>query len=127
MELRQKFPSIKLKIWLKISNLAKSSFYEWIKKLAIVNQEELKLIDLIENIFKESNENYGYRRITIALKQKGFNINHKRVYRIMRENNLKCIKFFRRSRSYSSFKGEVGKIAENKLNRKFQVIVPNKV
>jgi len=127
MELRHKFPSIKLKIWLKISNLAKSSFYEWIKKLEIVNQEELELTNIIKNIFEESNETYGYRRITIALKQKGFKINHKRVYRIMRENDLKCIKFFRRSRSYSSFKGEVGKIAENKLNRKFQVIAPNKV
>lgn len=127
MELRQKFPSIKLKIWLKISNLAKSSFYEWIQKLETVNQEEVELTNVIKNIFEESNETYGYRRITIALKQNGFKVNHKRVYRIMRENDLKCIKFSRRSRSYSSLKGEVGKIAENKLNRQFQVTVPNKV
>ena len=127
MELRQKFPSIKLKTWLKISDLPKSSFYEWVQKLETVNKEELELTNVIKNIFKESNETYGYRRITIALKQKGFNANHKKVYRIMRENNLKCIKFTRRSRGYSSFKGEVGRIAENKLNRKFQVTAPNKV
>ena len=45
----------------------------------------------------------------------------------MRANNLKCIKFSRRSRGYSSFKGEVGRIAENKLNRQFQVTAPNRV
>ncbi|MEY8285825.1 IS3 family transposase [Lachnospiraceae bacterium 50-23] len=127
MELRQMFPSIQLKIWLKISNLPKSSFYEWVQKLKTVNKEEKELTYVIKNIFEESNETYGYRRVTIALKQKGFKINHKKVYRIMRENDLKCIKFFRRSRSYSSFKGEVGIIAENKLNRQFQVTAPNKV
>lgn len=127
MKLRQRFPSIKLKIWLKISNLPKSSFYEWVQKIETVNKEELELTNVIKNIFKESNETYGYRRIAIALKQKGFKVNHKRVYRIMRENDLKCIKFSRRSRGYSSFKGEIGRIAENKLNRQFQVTAPNKV
>lgn len=127
MELRQKFPSVKLKIWLKISNLPKSSFYERVQKLETVNKEELKLTNVIKSIFEESNETYGYRRVTIALKQKDFKVNRKRVYRIMRENSLKCIKFSRRSRGYSSFKGEVGRIAENKLNRQFQVTAPNKV
>ena len=45
----------------------------------------------------------------------------------MRDNNLKCIKFTRRSRGYSYFEGEVGRIAKNKLDRKFQVTAPNKV
>ena len=68
MELRQEFPSIKLKIWLKISNLPKSSFYEWVQKLEAVNKEELELANIIKNIFEESNKTYGYRRMTIALK-----------------------------------------------------------
>ena len=45
----------------------------------------------------------------------------------MKENGVECIKFSRRSRGYSSFRGEVGRIAENKLNRRFQVSIPNKV
>ena len=127
MELRQEFTSIKLNTWLKISSLPKSSFYEWVKKLKTTNQDELDLVASIKKIFLESNETYGYRRITIMLKRQGLEINHKKVYRIMRENNLKCIKFSRRSRGYSSFKGEVGKIAENVLNREFQVKELNKV
>lgn len=54
-------------------------------------------------------------------------MNHKKVLRLMRENNLLCTKFTRRNRGYSSFKGEVGKIADNKLNRKFQVSNFNEV
>lgn len=82
---------------------------------------------MIKDIFEESNKTYGYRRITIALRKNGIIVNHKRVYRIMKENSFKCIKFTRRGRGYSSFKGEVGKIAENKLNRHFKVSSPNKV
>lgn len=82
---------------------------------------------MIKNIFIEFGESYGYRRITIALRKNKLKINHKKVYRIMRENALKCVKFTRRGRGYSSFRGEVGKIAENKLNRKFKVSKLNKV
>ncbi len=45
----------------------------------------------------------------------------------MRENGLLCKKFGRKSRKYISYKGEVGKVFGNKLNRKFIVDEPNKV
>ena len=35
---------------------------------------------------------YGYRRITAALERCGFAINHKRVLRMMREDNLLCVR-----------------------------------
>ncbi|QJC15639.1 transposase [Bacillus subtilis] len=34
---------------------------------------------------------YGYPRITVALKKEGFCVNHKRVYRLMREMNIHSI------------------------------------
>lgn len=37
----------------------------------------------------------------------------------MKENGLKCTKSTRRNRGYSSFRGEVSKIAENRLNRNY--------
>lgn len=45
----------------------------------------------------------------------------------MKANGLLCTKFTRRSRKYSSFKGEVGKISKNHLNREFKVNKPNEV
>jgi transposase InsO family protein len=35
---------------------------------------------------------YGYRRITSELQQRGFEVNHKRVLRVMREDNLLCVR-----------------------------------
>jgi len=35
---------------------------------------------------------YGYRRITAELQQRGFEVNHKRVLRMMREDNLLCVR-----------------------------------
>ena len=46
------FPSIQLKIWLKISNLPKSSFYEWVQKLKTVNKEEKELTYVIKKYLK---------------------------------------------------------------------------
>ena len=35
---------------------------------------------------------YGYRRITVEIQRRGFTINHKRVLRMMREDNLLCVR-----------------------------------
>lgn len=121
------FPDVSLKTWLRISNLPKSSFYEWVQKLNEIDHEEAKLINKIKLIIDKSKRRYGYRRVTLMLKNKGLVVNHKRVYRIMKEHNLLCDKFHRKTRKYYSYKGEVGRIANNELNRKFKVDKPNKV
>lgn len=121
------FPDVSLKTWLRISNLPKSSFYEWSKKLNVVNHEEENLIKKIKLIIDKSKRRYGYRRVTLMLKNKGLVVNHKRVYRLMKEQNLLCNKFHRKTRKYYSYKGEVGRIANNELNRNFKVDTPNKV
>lgn len=65
---------------------------------------------------------YGYRRIESQLRNEGFVINHKTVYRIMKEENLKNV---RRRCKYRSYKGDVGKIAPNVINRDFTTTGPN--
>ncbi|KEK10812.1 transposase, partial [Lysinibacillus sphaericus] len=61
----------------------------------------------------------GYRRIHAELRVQGHTINHKKVQRIMKNLGLKCVKFVRKSR-YKSYKGTVGKVAKNLLNRRFR-------
>ena len=39
-----------------------------------------------------SHRHYGYRRITVLLKREGWVVNHKRVARLMREDNLLCLR-----------------------------------
>ena len=65
--------------------------------------------------------------MTIVLKNKGFNVNHKKVLRIMREESLLCSKFKTRSRKYSSYKGQIGKVANNLVKRRFKASKPNEL
>ncbi len=51
--------------------------------------EEIALRDEIERIILDFS-GYGYRRVTHALKRQGWEVNHKRVLRIMREESLLC-------------------------------------
>ncbi|WP_302108241.1 IS3 family transposase, partial [Lactiplantibacillus plantarum] len=62
------------------------------------------LVDEIKSV-RLANPDYGYRTVTLALKNKGINVNHKAVLRIMRENNLLCQAFNRRTKKYNSYKG----------------------
>lgn len=87
----------------------------------------MRLLEVIKEIIEESNHTYGYRRVTLALRNRGMIVNHKRVLRIMRVHALLCTKFQTRARRYSSYKGQIGKIADNLLNRKFKAEKANEV
>jgi transposase InsO family protein len=54
-------------------------------------QEETALRDRIQRLAL-ANRYYGYRRLTAELKREGWAINHKRVLRIAREDNLLCLR-----------------------------------
>ena len=54
-------------------------------------QEETALRDRIQRLAL-SNRHYGYRRLTAELKREGWAVNHKRVLRIAREDNLLCLR-----------------------------------
>jgi putative transposase len=53
-------------------------------------QEETALRDEIQNL-SLAHRHYGYRRITALLRQSGWAVNHKRVQRLRREDNLLCL------------------------------------
>lgn len=84
------------------------------------NQE---LEESIQSIFEENNGNYGYRRIKLELKNSGIEVNHKKVQRIMNKLGLKGDKFKRKSRRYSSYKGTIGIVTKNRINRRFHTNV----
>lgn len=76
----------------------------------------------IAAIYHENKGRYGYRRITAELRKRKFSLNHKAVQRLMKELGLVCRV---RMKKYRSYKGEVGKIAPNLLNRDFHTDKPN--
>ena len=58
----------------------------------------------------------------MELKNRGYKINHKTVQKLMHMLNLKCLV---RLKKYRSYKGEVGKIAPNLIQRDFHASAPN--
>ena len=46
----------------------------------------------IQRIAVEHRRRYGYRRITAELRRRGWTVNPKRVYRLLREDNLLCVR-----------------------------------
>lgn len=94
----------------------------WQKRLNKPNKD-VELEKKILNIRKD-NPNYGYRRITAMLKRSGIIINKKKVQRLVQNLKLQVKSFSRKSRKYSSYKGQVGKIADNKIKRNFKVEKP---
>ena len=77
----------------------------------------------IEEIFNRHRGMYGYRRITAQLRNEGCIVNHKKVQRLMRKMGL--ISAQRKKRRYSSYKGTVGTIAANLIQRDFAAVKPN--
>lgn len=76
----------------------------------------------IKRIYHFHKGRYGYRRITAEMKNLGYKINHKTVQKLMGILDLKCkIREVR----YRSYRGEVGKIFPNVLERDFKASLLN--
>ncbi|WP_339055314.1 IS3 family transposase [Fusobacterium animalis] len=118
-ELRAKYP---FKTLLKIAGISRSVYYYYINKKDI-DEKNKDIIEKIKEIYYANKGRYGYRRVTLELKNQGFNINHKKVQRLMKKFNLQSI--IRKKRKYSSYKGQVGKIADNHIKRDFEATAPN--
>ena len=93
---------------LKLSGLARSTYYYYLKqpnkdKYECEKQE-------IQKIYNDNKGRYGYRRITIVMRDKGYVINHKTVQKLMKQLGLKG--------------KQVGKVADNLLKRDFYAEKP---
>ena len=75
-------------------------------------------------IFNKNKKRYGYRRITQELHNNGICINHKTVQKLMKQLGLVC--HVRERRKYNSYKGEIGEVAPNLLERSFKSNAPNR-
>lgn len=101
----------------------KSSYYY--QRAAIKRPDKYREIhtNIIE-LFKENRNCYGYRRIHSELKKIGIGISEKIVRRIMKAEKLTVPT--KRTRKYSSYKGEITPEVDNIINRNFHADEPNK-
>ena len=105
---------------MRVSGLPKSTYcyHKSEKHINAVNKhkdEDDRILAIILPVFKHHKSRYGYRRIIMALNDELSGINHKKIQRIMSENNL----FGKQPKNkYHSYKGDNGEYKENLLLHK---------
>ena len=101
--------------------MPRATFYYYLKRTHKADpyaEAKAKISDL----YQEHKGRYGYRRITAALHASGMHLNHKTVQRLMKQLGLICRV---RIKKYRSYKGRMGEIAPNLLQRDFYAEKPN--
>ena len=95
----------------------------WQKRLDRIDPNK----ELEEKILAIHNEHkdFGYRRMQAILRKEKININKKKVQRIMQKLGIQVTSYTRKSRKYNSYKGKVGRIAPNRIHRRFHTTIPH--
>ena len=73
-----------------MAGVSRAGFYRW-QKAGARPEADVELRDEIQRVALEWPA-YGWRRITAELRRRGWTVNHKRVRRLMREDNLLCLR-----------------------------------
>lgn len=101
--------------------LPRSTFY-WQVKSSYRKEIYADEKQRIKTLFHHHKGRYGYRRITLALRNEGGSLNHKTVRKLMRQQQLASNL---RRKKYQSYKGAYGKVVPNVLERNFTAEAPN--
>ena len=83
------------------------------------NEDLLKTMRSI----RKDHKDYGYRRLYGELRKQGVTINKKRVQRLVQAYGMQVTSYTRKSRRFSTYKGIVGRIAPNRVNRRFNTFI----
>ena len=74
-----------------LGRVSRASFYRSLKEQRPA-EEETEVRSTIQQIALEHRRRYGYRRICAELRRRGMQVNHKRVLRMMRKDNLLALR-----------------------------------
>lgn len=98
-----------------VSHMTRSDYYYTINKID-KDEKNQGLTEKIKEIYSEHKKRYGYRRITLELIRRGFNVNHKKVQRLMQKHELLGITPRAKYKSYKgNFNGTVKNLLLNKV------------
>jgi putative transposase len=83
--------SLSIERMCQLAQVSRAGFYRSLQEQRPV-EEEMEVRSAIQQIAIEHRRRYGYRRISAELRRRGMPVNHKRVLRMMREDNLLAVK-----------------------------------
>lgn len=105
--------------------VVRSGYYKWQERLKNVPDGSDILLKEIRDVMTETRQTYGARRVTAELRNRGFHVNHKRVERLMRKNNIRP-KRMRRFKKTTDSNHQLG-ASEDRLKRRFHPSRPDRV
>jgi putative transposase len=107
----------------KFFKLSRAAYYEWVKRSKVPDPDQDRM-QLVKEAWLKSRKSYGYRRVTLALQQKGHRINHKSVLRLMQKMNIRSVARKRKPYKKMSQLNTYHRY-ENVLDRDFTAAKPN--
>lgn len=109
-----------------VLNIQRSGLYAWLKQPQSARTlEDNRLLGLIKHSWLESGCVYGYRKVTSDLKDLGERCSKNRVARLMKQETLSAQVGYRRRKGH--YHGKPAVVAQNVLQREFNVTEPNRV
>ena len=82
--------SLSIERMCQLARVSRAGFYRSLQEQVPV-EESMEVRSAIQRTALEHRRRYGYRRVTAELRRRGMLVNHKRVARIMREDNLLAV------------------------------------
>ena len=82
--------SLSIERMCQLAGVSRAGFYRSLQDRAPI-EEDMEVRSVIQQIAVEHRRRYGYRRISAELRRRGMLVNHKRVLRIIREDNLLAV------------------------------------
>jgi transposase InsO family protein len=83
--------SLSIERMCELMRVSRTSFYRSLQQRE-PEEESMEVRSAIQRVALEHRRRYGYRRVTAELRRRGMPLNHKRVARIMREDNLLAVR-----------------------------------
>jgi len=108
----------------RVLKIARAGYYAWLHEPESSRTiEDKRLLQLIRSSYDASYGIYGYRRITLDLKELGEGCGPNRVLKIMKNNGIAAVRGYKKHKSYG--RGHPQIVPPNHLNREFVVNTPD--
>jgi putative transposase len=107
---------------LAIAGIPRASYYKWRATRSLHTEKRTRDHEMREHMMAIhlAHPYFGYPRMIVALREEGYRVNHKKVYRLMKELSIQSV--IRKKRKRSSYTPSV--VYPNRLQRQFQAIGP---
>jgi putative transposase len=107
---------------LAIAGIPRASYYKWRATRTLHTEKRTRDHEMREHMMAIhlAHPYFGYPRMIVALREEGYRVNHKKVYRLMKELSIQSV--IRKKRKRSSYTPSV--VYPNRLQRQFQAIGP---